>query len=258
MLRIFCFGWNILVPASFFIFFNFILFLNFTILYWFCHISKWIRHRHTRVPHPEPSSLPIPSLSMPFWLIFVCACMLSCFSCIWLFVTLWTVAHQPALPMGFSRQGYWNGLPWTPGDLSDTGIKSASFTSPALAGRILATSTTWETPILVFSSVQPLSHVLFFATPWTAAFQASLSITNSQSLLTLMSLELVMPSNHLTLCHPLLLLPSIFPRIRGISNESVVHIRWPKYWSFSFNISPSNEYPGLIFFKMDWLNLFAV
>ena len=126
--------------------------------------------------------------------------MLSYFSCIWLFVTLWTVAHQFAPPMGFSRQGYWNGLPWTPGDLSDTGIKSASSTSPALAGRILATSTTWETPILVFSSVQSLSQVFFFATPWTAACQASLFITNSQSLLTLMSIELVMPPNHLTLC----------------------------------------------------------
>ena len=110
---------------------------------------------------------------------------------------------------------------------------------------------------LFLCSVQLLSHVLFFATPWTAACQASLSITNSQSVLTLMSLELVMPSNHLTLCHPLLLLPSIFPGIRGFSNESVVHIRWPKYWSFSFNISPSNEHPGLIF-RMDWLDLLVV
>ena len=95
-------------------------------------------------------------------------------------------------------------------------------------------------------------------TPWTVAHQASLSITNSQSLLKLMSIELVMPSNHLILCHPLLLPPSIFPSIRVFSNESVLHIRWPKYWSFSFRISPSNEYPGLISFRIDWLDLLAV
>ena len=96
------------------------------------------------------------------------------------------------------------------------------------------------------------------ATPWTAARQASLSITNSRSLLKLMSIESVMPSNHFILCHPLLLLPSIFPSIRVFSNESVLRIRWPKYWSFSFNMSPSNEYLGLISFRMDWLDLFAV
>ena len=95
-------------------------------------------------------------------------------------------------------------------------------------------------------------------TPWTAAHQASLSITNSQSLLKLMSTESVMPSNHLILCHPLLLLPSILPTIRVFSNDSVLHIRWPKYWSFSFSISPSNEYSGLISFRMDWLDLLAV
>ena len=109
-----------------------------------------------------------------------------------------------------------------------------------------------------FSSVQSLSHVRLFVTPWTAAHQASLSITNSRSLPKPMSIELVMPSNHLILCHPLLLLPSIFPSITVFSNESVLHIRWPKYWSFSFNISPSNEQPVLIFFKMDWLDLLAV
>ena len=102
-----------------------------------------------------------------------------------------------------------------------------------------------------------LSHVRLFAIPWTAACQASLSITNSWSLLKLMSIESVMPSNHLILCHPLLL-PSIFPSIKVFSNESVLHIRWPKYWSFSFSISPSNEYSGLIFFRMDWLDLLAV
>ena len=108
-----------------------------------------------------------------------------------------------------------------------------------------------------FSSVQSLSHVRFFATPWTAAHQASLFITNSQSLLKLMSFELVMSSNHFILCH-LLLPPSIFPSIRVFSNESVLHIRWPKYWSFSFSISPSNEYSGMISFTMDWLDPLAV
>ena len=109
-----------------------------------------------------------------------------------------------------------------------------------------------------FSSVQSLSHVSLFVTPWTAACQASLSITKSCSLPKLMSIESVMPSNHLTLCHPLLLPPSIFPSIRVFSNESVLLIRWPKYWSFSFNISPSNEHPELISLRMDWLDLLAV
>ena len=95
-------------------------------------------------------------------------------------------------------------------------------------------------------------------TPWTAACQASLSITNSQSLLKLMSIELVMPSNHFILCHPLLLLPSIFPSITVFFNESGLHIKWPKYWTFSFSISPSNEYSGLIYFRMDWLDLLEV
>ena len=108
-----------------------------------------------------------------------------------------------------------------------------------------------------FSSVQLLSHVWLFATPWTAAHQASLHMTNSQSLLKLMSIKSVILSNHLILCHPLLLQPSIFPSIRVFSNESVLHIRWPKYWSFSFNISPSNEYSGLIL-RMDWLDFPAV
>ena len=102
------------------------------------------------------------------------------------------------------------------------------------------------------------SHVRLFATPWTAAHQASQSITKSQSFLKLMSIELVMPSNHLILCHPLLLLPSIPPSIRVFSNESTHRMRWPKYWSFSFSIIPSNEHPGLISFRMDWLDLLAV
>ena len=109
-----------------------------------------------------------------------------------------------------------------------------------------------------FSSVQSLSHVRLFASPWTAARQASLSITNSRSLLRLMSIESVIPSNHLILCHPLLLLPSIFPSIRVFSSDSVLCIRWPEYCSFSFSISPSNEYSGLTSFRMDWLDLLAV
>ena len=114
---------------------------------------------------------------------------------------------------------------------------------------------------MVFSSVQFSSVsqcVQHFASPWTAAHQASLSITNSQSLLKLISIESVMPSNCLIFCHPLLLPPSIFPSIRVFSNESVLHNRWPKYWTFSFSINPSNEYSGLISFRMDWLGLLAV
>ena len=135
-------------------------------------------------------------------------------------VTLWTVVHQALLFIEFPRQEYWSGLP--------------------------------------FSSVQLLSCVRLFVTPWTAARHASLSITNSRSLLKLMPIESVMTSNHLILCRPLLLLPSIFPSIRVFSNESVLRIRWPKYWSFSFGISPSNEHPALISFRMDWLDLLAV
>ena len=109
----------------------------------------------------------------------------------------------------------------------------------------------------MFCSVQSLSCVQLFAIPWTAAGQASLSITNSQHLLKVMSIKLVMPSNHLILCHPLLLLSSIFPSIRVFSSESILHIRWPKYWSLSFSVSPFNEYSGLISVRMDWLGLLA-
>ena len=109
-----------------------------------------------------------------------------------------------------------------------------------------------------FSSVQSLSRVRFFATPWIAARQASLSITNSRSSLTLMSIELVMPSSHLFLCRPLLFLPPIPPSIRVFPNESTLRMRWPKYGSFTFNIIPSKEHPGLISFRMDWLALLAV
>ena len=111
---------------------------------------------------------------------------------------------------------------------------------------------------LVFQFSSVASRVRLFATPWSAARQGSLSITNSWSLLKLMFIESVMPSNHLILCRPLLLLPSIIPSIRVFSNESALHIRWPKYWSFSFNISPSNEYSGLISFRIDWVDLLAV
>ena len=109
-----------------------------------------------------------------------------------------------------------------------------------------------------FISVQSLSHVRLFVTPWIAARQASLSLTNSQSSPKLMSIKSVMPSSYLILCHPLLLLPPIPPSIRVFSNESTLHMRWPKYWSFSFSIIPSNEHPGLISFRMDWLDLLAV
>ena len=109
-----------------------------------------------------------------------------------------------------------------------------------------------------FSSAHSLSRVWLFATPWTTAHQGSLSITNSWGLLKLISITSVMPSNYLILCHLLLLLPSIFPSIRVFPNQSALHIRWPTYWSFSFNISPSNEYSGLISFRMDWLDLLAV
>ena len=108
------------------------------------------------------------------------------------------------------------------------------------------------------SSVQSLSRVQLFETPWTAACQASMSITNSRSLLKLMSIEWLMPSNHLIFCHLLLLPPSIFPSIRVFPNEKVLHIMWPKHWSFSFSISPSNEHPGLVSFKMDWMDLLSV
>ena len=141
-----------------------------------------------------------------------------------LFATPWTVTYQASQFTGFSRQEYYNGLPM-------------------------------DAHLFDMVSVQSLSHVWLFAIPWIAAHQASLSITNSRSLLKLMLIESVMPSSHLTLCHPLLLLPANPPSIRVFSNESALHIRWPKYWSFSFNISPSNEHPGLVSFRMDWLDL---
>ena len=149
--------------------------------------------------------------------------------------------------MGFSRQEYLSGLLCPlPGDIPDPGIKLTSLTSLALVGGFFTTESPWKSLSEVyFNSVQ--SQSCLTVTPWTAARQASLSITNSRTLLKLM------PSNHLILCRPLLLLPSIFPSISVFSTESILHIRWPKYWSFSFSISPSNEYSGLISFRIDWL-----
>ena len=172
-----------------------------------------------------------------------------------LFATPWTAAYHAPPSMGFSRQEYWSGLPFpSPGDLPDPGIEPRS---PTLQADTL-TSEPPGKPLcyLPFSdSVQSLSVVWLFVTQRNAALQASLSITNSRSLFKLMLIESMMPSNHLILCCPILLLPSVFPSIRVFSNELALHIRWPKYWSFSFNISPSNEHPGLISFRMDWLDL---
>ena len=162
--------------------------------------------------------------------------------------------------MEFSWQEYWSGLPFpSPGDLPDPGIKLRSSALQAdfyLLGP-WGSSVNGMEPLQI-SLVQSLSCVRLSVTPWTAAHRASLSITNSWSLLKLMSIESVMPSNNLILCCPLLLLPSIFPSIKVFSNESALCIRWPKYWSFIFNLNPSNEYSGLISFRMDWLDLLAV
>ena len=155
---------------------------------------------------------------------------------------------RPLCPWGLSRQEYWSALPCPPpGDLPNPGMEPRF---PTLRADSLPSEPPGEPKLMYrFSSVQSLSRVQLFVTPWTAARQASLSITNSQSSPKPMSIESVMPSNHLILCCPLLLLPSIYPSIRVFSNESVLCIRWPKYWSFSFNISPSNEHSGLISFN---------
>ena len=218
--------------------------------------------------------------------------MLSHFSHVHLFETLWTIAHQTLLSMGFPRQYYWCGLPFPSlGDLPAPGIEPSLLRSPALAGKVFTTGANWEIYLLlninitifssiiliyfifyvvslsrdiylviiyfmsrskshnsndlgicifvVFSSVQSFSRVWLFATPWTAARKAYLSVTNSRSSLRLMSIETMMPSNHLILSRPLLLPPSIFPSSRVFSNESALCRSWPKYWSFSFIISPS-------------------
>ena len=158
---------------------------------------------------------------------------------------------RPSVCRKFSRQENRSGLPCpSPGDLPNPGIKSTSLMSPPLSSKFLTTWTTWEAHVVV---VQLLNHVQLFVSPWNALHEASLSFTITQTLLKLMSTELVMPYNHLILCHPLLLLPSIFPSIRVFSNESALCIRWPNYWSFS--ISPSNEYSGLISSRVDWFDL---
>ena len=168
--------------------------------------------------------------------------------------TLYTVAHQAPLSMGFSRQEYWSGLPCPSLDLPNPEIKPKSPASSALQADSLPTETPGKPD--PNPSIQSLSHVQLCVTPWTAACQASLSITNSQSWLKSMSTESVMPSNHPRLCGILLLPPSTFPNIKVFSNVSLLRIRWPQYWTYGF--SPSNEYSGLISFRMDLLDLLAV
>ena len=160
--------------------------------------------------------------------------------------------------MGFSRRDYLSGMPCPPpGDLFDPGIKPSSFISPTLAGGFFTTSTTWEA--LELLSVQ-FSHAVMsdLCDPMDCSTLGFPVHHQLPELLKFMSIESVMPSNHLILCRPLLLLPSIFPSIRVFSNESVLCIKWQKYWSFSFSITPSNEYIGLISFRMDWLDFLAV
>ena len=170
-----------------------------------------------------------------------------------LFVTPWTVAYQDPLSMEFFRKEYWNGLPVpTPEDLPDPGMEAVSLESLHWKVDSLPLCHLGGPLVTSFShSVQSLSRVWLFATPWIAARQASLSITNSRSLPKFTCIESVMPSSHLVFCRPLLLLPPVPPSIRVFSNESTLLMRWPKYWSFSFSISPSNEHPGLISFRMD-------
>ena len=212
--------------------------------------------------------------------------LLSRFSRVQLCATPWTAAHQAPPSLGFSRQEHWSGLPfpspmhesekwkWSRSVVSDSsdpmdysppgssvhGIFWDGGSIPGLGrspgeGIGYPLHYSWAFLVVV---VQRLSRVQLFVISWTAAHQASPSITISWSLLKFMSIESVMPSNHLVLCHPLLLLPSIFPNIRVFSSELALHIRWPKYWSFSFSISPSNEYSGLISFRIDWFYLLAV
>ena len=164
-------------------------------------------------------------------------------------MTPWTAVRQAPLSMGFPRQKYWSGLSFlSPKNLPNPGIEPGS---PALQADSLPSEPPGK-PTKSYSVQSSRSVVSDSVTPWAAACQASLSITNSQSLLKLMSIELVMPSNHLILCWPLLFLPLVFLSIRVFS---VLHIRWPNYWSFSFSISPLNEYSGLISFTIDWFDL---
>ena len=192
-------------------------------------------------------------------LLCICACVLSH---VQLFATLWTVAQQAPLSMGFSRQEYWSALPFPSlGHLPDPGLSPCRL--HLLHCRwLLYHLSHWGMQLLShyhqFSSVQSLSPVWLFVTLWIAAHEASLSITNSRSSLRLTSIESVMPSSHLILCRPLLLLPPIPPSIKVFFNESTLRMRWPKYRSFSFSIIPSKEIPGLISFRMDWLDFLAV
>ena len=170
-----------------------------------------------------------------------------------------TVTRLTPLSVGFPWQKYWSGLPCPPpGHLSYSGIQPKSLMFLALPGGFFTTSATWEPHMNPIVADQLVSCVQLFVTPWTAACQACLSLTISQSLLKFKSIESVMPSNHLILYHRLFLLPSIFPRIRVFSSESALCIRWPKYWSFSFIMNPSNKYSGLISFRINWLDLLAV
>ena len=192
----------------------------------------------------------------------ICVWPQSCLTLLWS-CRVWTVAPRPFCPWNFPNRN--SGVSChspPPGDLPNSVTKLMSPASPALARGFFTVSAFWEVsfskslPIVKFSTVAQSCPL--FVTPWTSAHQASLSITNSRSSLKLMSIKSVMPSSHLILCHPLLLLSPIPPSIRIFSNESTLHMRWPKYWSFSFSIIPSKEIPGLISFGMDWLDLLAV
>ena len=168
---------------------------------------------------------------------------------VWLFATPWTVAHQALLSMGILQARI---LEWVAMHSSRGSSQPRDGTHVSwIAGGFFNSWAKRGAPFLPTSSVQSLSRVWLFSTPWIAARQASLSITNSRSLLKLVPIKSVMPSSHLILCHPLLLPPPIPPSIRVFPNESTLHIRWPKYWSFNFSISSSNEHPGLISFRMD-------
>ena len=178
---------------------------------------------------------------------------------VWLFVATWTIVHQAPLSMGFYRPEYWRGLPFPPpGDLPDQEIDPESPVFPSLASGFFNRWATLEALRMYVVVVQAPSCVQLFVTPWTAIRRTSVSLIISRSLPKFMSIELVVPFNHLILWYPLLLLSSIFPSLRVFSSESALHIRWPKYWSFSFSISPSSEYSGLISFRIDWFDLFAV
>ena len=213
--------------------------------------------------HPSPNTHSVTSS----WQLEICCdgvltlcmcamCVVGHFSSVWLFVTPWTVAYQVPLSTEFSRQELKRvTMPSSRGSSQPRDWTHISLLFLALAGQFFTTSTTWEA-FYTIVVVQWLSCNWLSVTPWTAACQASLSIIFSQSLFKLMSTESVMSSNHLIFCLPLLLLPSIFPSTRVFSNESALHIRWPKYWSFC--IGPSHEHSRLNSFKIDWFDLLAV